>query len=259
MNKNFFRNVNWTLAYETFMVILAFISVFFIWFDEERWVYLHFFVWVFFFLDVTVRLIISPAKWEYVKQNPLDIIAALPLDAIFQTARVARLFRVLRIISLSKNRYKQLFAILRTNGLDRVLTVSILLIFTSTIIVRYVEPNIDSFMDGLWWSIVTTTTVGYGDISPSTAPGRLIAIVLMLIGIGIIGMLTGSITTFFVKEKKTNHPTVEFIQNQLDRFDNLTYSEMKQLALLVNELKKEKINEHPVGYSSNALTKEEKQ
>ncbi|QTM98783.1 two pore domain potassium channel family protein [Sediminibacillus dalangtanensis] len=250
MNRNFFRNTSWTLAYEVFMAILAFVSVFFIWLDEERWTYLHFVIWLFFFLDVTIRLIISPAKWEYVKKNPLDIIAALPLDALFQTARIARLYRVLRIISLSKNHYKQLFAILRTNGLDRVLTVSVLLIFISTIIVRYVEPNIDSFMDGLWWSIVTTTTVGYGDISPSTAPGRLIAVFLMLIGIGIIGMLTGSITTFFVKEKQTKHPTVEFVQNQLNRFDSLTYSEVNQLALLLNELKKEKMRER------SALTKE---
>lgn len=56
-----------------------------------------------------------------------------------------------------------------------------------------------SFNTALWWSITTSTTVGYGDISPSTAIGKLAAIVDMLVGIGLIGMLTSSITNFFTR------------------------------------------------------------
>ena len=47
---------------------------------------------------------------------------------------------------------------------------------------------------------MTTTTVGYGDISPETMPGRIIAVILMIFGIGFIGMLTGTMTTFFTRK-----------------------------------------------------------
>ena len=53
-----------------------------------------------------------------------------------------------------------------------------------------------NFFDALWWAIVTVTTVGYGDISPATGIGRVMAIVRMIFGIGFISMLTGTITFF---------------------------------------------------------------
>jgi chorismate synthase len=57
-----------------------------------------------------------------------------------------------------------------------------------------------SFGDALWWSIVTCTTVGYGDYFPTSSIGRIFAVLLMLFGITLIGMLTGSITTYFTKQ-----------------------------------------------------------
>jgi voltage-gated potassium channel len=56
-----------------------------------------------------------------------------------------------------------------------------------------------SFWDGVWWAIVTVTTVGYGDIAPTGVAGRLIAIVVMLMGIGFLAVLTATIASQFVK------------------------------------------------------------
>lgn len=114
------------------------------------------------------------------------------------------------------------------------------LLFLSTVLIRYFEPGINSYGDGLWWSIVTTTTVGYGDISPASVGGRVIAVVLMLVGIGLIGMLTGSITTYFVKERKSKHPTVQFVQKELDRYEELTADDMHRLSVVLEELSHEK-------------------
>ncbi|MGM8211244.1 potassium channel family protein [Virgibacillus sp. W0430] len=226
------------LVYESILVILAFISVILLFYSEDRFIFLDKIVWLLFFIDVVVRLVLAKNKWNYIKKNPFDIIAALPLDAIFQTARIARLFRILRLLAISRSILPHFFQILKTNNLDRVLIVATLLVVSGGTIVTYTEPDIHSFSDGLWWAIVTTTTVGYGDISPDTITGRIVAVFLMLIGIGMIGMLTGSITTFFIKDEPKQHATITFMNKQLQRIEKLTPEEINQLIVLLQDYKK---------------------
>ncbi|WP_407269159.1 potassium channel family protein [Radiobacillus sp. PE A8.2] len=229
-----------TFIYDIILIVLACISVAFLWSDHHVILILDKIIWFIFFIDVVVRLFIYKDKWKYVKSNPFDIIAAIPLDSIFQAARIARLFRIIRLIAIVKNRAPKLLGILRTNGLDKLVGLAIIFIFFSSVIVNYFEPNINSIADGVWWSIVTTTTVGYGDISPETPVGRIVAVILMVVGIGLIGMITGSITTFFVKDTKETNATVAFIKQQLDRYDELTPQELHQIYLLLKEMEKDK-------------------
>ncbi len=65
-----------------------------------------------------------------------------------------------------------------------------------------VEPNLSLF-DSLWWAIVTLTTVGYGDIAPKTIPGRFIAFIDMLVGIGVLTLLTATVASILVERKIT--------------------------------------------------------
>jgi voltage-gated potassium channel Kch len=62
------------------------------------------------------------------------------------------------------------------------------------------QSNIHSYHDALWWAVVTVTTVGYGDRFPVSEGGRAVAVVLMLVGIGLIGVLTATVASFFVQE-----------------------------------------------------------
>ena len=59
------------------------------------------------------------------------------------------------------------------------------------------NPQFASFGDSLWWSIVTLTTVGYGDIVPVTSQGRLVGVMIMVAGVGVLGVLAGSLASFF--------------------------------------------------------------
>ncbi|WP_238458012.1 potassium channel family protein [Alkalihalobacterium alkalinitrilicum] len=228
-----------TSIYELLMFFAALISVTFIWTDTMSW--LNHLVWLIFFIDVSVRIIRSKNKLTYIKKNPFDIIAIIPLDAIFQLARIVRLYRVVRFGIIVKKYARPAFEILKTNGLDKVLIFTSMLIIVCAIPITIVEPSMETYTDGLWWSIVTATTVGYGDISPTTGIGRVIAVLLMMFGIGLIGMVTGAIATYFINgEEKKEDPTIEYIKNELNRLDQMDDKEFERLLLLMKSLKNEK-------------------
>jgi voltage-gated potassium channel len=100
-----------------------------------------------------------------------------------------------------------------------------------------------TFSDALWWSFVTTTTVGYGDLSPATNIGRIIAVILMLIGIGLVGSLTSTITTYFLNTEKENKSykdeILQTIKQKIDDFDNLTSDDIEDICKTLKALKKE--------------------
>lgn len=99
------------------------------------------------------------------------------------------------------------------------------------------------FKDSLWWSFVTTTTVGYGDISPRTGLGRIIATILMLVGIGFLSMLTGTIATFFLGKKEERivdykTETIEAISDKIKNdFNNLSEKDLDDMLKVLKTLK----------------------
>ena len=96
---------------------------------------------------------------------------------------------------------RRLMQFMRRENLHRVLGVLVVLSLVSAVGVYLLEPRSEGlgFVDWLWWAIVTITTVGYGDITPGTIGGRLIGVVLMFFGIGILSMLTATIASVFVE------------------------------------------------------------
>jgi len=92
-----------------------------------------------------------------------------------------------------KKPFIRFWRFLERENLDSLFWVIVGLIGVGTITISWFEPNV-KFYDGLWWSVVTLTTVGYGDISPQTALGQTIASIIMIIGYGIIAVPTGIVT-----------------------------------------------------------------
>lgn len=87
----------------------------------------------------------------------------------------------------------------RENFLSLAVTI-LVIVLLSSVAITYFEPDV-SFVSGVWWSIVTLTTVGYGDISPSTAGGRVVAAIIMFFGIGLLGMLSANLATMMISNR----------------------------------------------------------
>jgi voltage-gated potassium channel len=153
-------------------------------------------VWGLFIVDYGVRLYLASNRWQWFVQHLLDFaIVALPL------VRPLRLLRLLVLIEVLQRAIGNAF-----RGRIVVYTVSgvLLLIYTSSLAVfdkeRFLPgATINSFGKALWWSITTVTTVGYGDVYPITNTGRIIAVLLMIGGISLVGVVTAALASWIIE------------------------------------------------------------
>lgn len=203
-----------------------------------------------FAVDYFYRLHKAEKKWSFFKSNIFDLVAIMPFDKAFRIARLARIVRLarfsralrftkfIRVIALGHRIGNTFSGVLKTNGLVYVILATFLIIIGGAFGIMVFEPGMQDFGDALWWSLVTTTTVGYGDISPETVGGRIIAGILMIVGIGFLGMVTGSVATYFVnrlsgqKNEKKNTFTenqLVFIKNQIDTLGDMDLEDVKSL------------------------------
>lgn len=181
-------------------------------------------IYAIFVFDYTVRFLIADDKKKFFKEDVFDLIAIIPFNSIFRAFRILkfskllRFAKLLRIGSVSSRLLVKARKFLNTNGFKYVLILSGAMILLATFGMMYFEQM--GFADALWWSFVTATTVGYGDLSPSTTAGRIIASLLMLVGIGLIGSLTSSITSFFLQsddeKKEFSSDKVEMVLTMYD-------------------------------------------
>ena len=196
-----------------------------------------------FTLDYAVRFYIAPDKPKFIHSNICDLIAILPFHTLFRAfkitalARAARFTKIPRLFAFLYRPLKKATRFFNTNGFKYVVFVTALMILAGGILIHFAEGM--SYGDGIWWAFVTATTVGYGDISPTTFYGRLIAMALMLVGIGLIGTVTSTLTSYFLntQRKSTENQTIEIIKNQLDHFEQLSNKDIEIICKLLKGLK----------------------
>lgn len=191
----------------------------------------NWFIWSAFVVEYVVRLARAESRKTFVRNSWFDlaIIALSPPFAVPESwhgIRVLRVLRLLRALAVTTIGLRHLRTALVRRRFHWLLAVTVTIVLLGAAGEFYFEGrgdgSIRSFPDSLWWAVVTATTVGYGDLSPVTVEGRLIAAVLMLTGIGVIGIFTANIASmFFEQDAKSELREVEarllVIEQKLDK------------------------------------------
>ncbi len=138
----------------------------------------------------------------------IDLLTILPLFNIFNkgflTLRLIKVARILRILRLFKKsqHLSIIVTVIRSElvVLSNVLFLCVVYIFISALIMFNFEYNIDDFLDALYWATTALTTVGYGDICPSSDIGKIISMISSLFGIAVVALPAGIITARYLDE-----------------------------------------------------------
>lgn len=189
--------------------------------------------WLVFLLESVVMIRVGGLAWA--RQNPLSPLVTV-LSPPFAPAGLAalrflRFFRLLRLLP-GLRVARNLFSL---EGVKfAALVAAVTVIAGGATFARVEEGQNLDFVDGLWWALTTVTTVGYGDLSPQTDAGRMLAAAIMLVGIGFVALLTAFVAERFIasreEEKHVEQEIMQGLQGLEERLARIEQSLDSRLA-----------------------------
>ena len=146
-----------------------------------------------------------------------------------------------------KNFINLIERVFNSRRLRTILGVLIICIISFGYIFYLTEPQIKTFGDGVWWALVTITTVGYGDITPLTTLGRFVAGTLMFVGLGLIATVTAIVSAKFISNYVDHHTNddvlekLEELEDEIEKIEQIesnVVGKLKELEEEIDELNK---------------------
>lgn len=198
------------------LVYLATFSIQAIWYEPQatwfQWMNTFGLVlWGLFVIDLLFRFFVSPVKKHFFRKNWLDTITVVLPQ--FRALRALRAFTANGVIS-SKS------GLISGGGLASAALAAMIVVWVGSVMVLNAErgaPNAEivNIGDAVWWAFETVTTVGYGDFVPVTWNGRALAVLVMLVGISVLGIVTASLSAALVKRTHKGPDRVDEVLAEL--------------------------------------------
>ena len=168
-------------------------------------------IWATFAIELAVVLVVAERKKAALRAHWLDAaIVVLTIPLVTEALAWFRLARFIRLARFGAIVGRMLQAERRVTSGDS-LRIAAILTLTAVVIggaAEYAaETEFETLWDGVWWAVVTVTTVGYGDLTPHTVGGRVVGIALMFVGISFLSLLTAAIASRFVREERSSEHT----------------------------------------------------
>ena len=175
-------------------------------------------------------LTVVPDRWLWIRKHPLEIIVVVLtppfLPASLAAIRVLRLLRLVRLLRLAQV-VRRLFTF---EGLRYAALLALITLIGGGTAFASVEKEPTAW-DGIWWAITTMTTVGYGDVPVTTNAGRVIAIIVMVVGIGFGTLVIGAISERFVAPS-VEREVEEAQQEAVEEFQDLDAEVLRELRAM---------------------------
>ncbi len=171
-----------------FLLIMVVISLFSNILDKRFSTIIDYIILFFFSTDI-IYFFKSVNKTNYLKEHFFDFLCLIPFHSGFRLLKIFSIVISLAEISSYKN--IKVKKIIRDNIIF--FTWFFLIIIILPLPMLWIEPNIRNYDDLIWWTIQTVTTVGYGDINIVSKFGRIVGMILMILGVSLISVLTSNI------------------------------------------------------------------
>lgn len=153
-------------------------------------------IWAAFAFELLVMTYLAPNRRRYLLAHWVDVLTVV--------VPFLRPLRLLRIVIVSARLWAEARVLIYQRTFSTVAMTSMVSALAAATLVYAVERGgegpIQTYPDALWWAAATITTVGYGDVFPKTPAGRGIAVLLMLVGISVFGLLTARVAAIFIEE-----------------------------------------------------------
>lgn len=170
---------------------------------------LDFIICSIFILQLCIDFTRSSNRKQFIYRHWIDLLASLPMIEPLRYARIFQILRVVLVLRSTQNVWHQIRINRREATFASILLLLVVLLTCGSGLMLGLESgnpnaNIHTGGDALWWAFVTISTVGYGDHYPVTSGGKLVAVIVIICGVGIFGMISGLITSVISRPRGGN-------------------------------------------------------
>jgi voltage-gated potassium channel len=195
---------------------------------------LNYGIWIAFLVEVVVMLAVVPDRWLWLRKHPIEVIIVVLtppfLLAALAPVRALRLLRLGRLLQLAPL-IRRLFT---PQGVKYTAVLALLTALAAGEAFHAVEEDVSRW-NGVYWAIATMTTVGYGDINPMTEQGKVIAVIVMIVGIGFVALVTGAVAERFLAPRVDQ---VEEAEQEIERTEEDLLRQVRQMSAQLADLER---------------------